>query len=276
MWLEKLQVPFYLVEQVQLGPWDSVLCTVGNYLVVRVIVPGGRAIFNALNLRTFEIEKQWPLPCIHSLQEGISLPLVCYETIGQKFALEGCAACEVIRIHDVKAGHVFKAYEGVQPYQICSGPAQTIFAFDGNAQKVLQLTPASPITFQFVVKAMSFGMQIVEMKYFDSADVFVLAGTDPAKLMGIKTTERGYKVLWQYVHTIGNMPLNPTDIAITHPTKLVCVANIDGVLVLNPSDGSIVLHKLLEEEKVQSIEWTNVNLITSQANGLISVYKYGL
>ena len=276
MWLDKLQASYYLVEQVQLGPWDSALCTVGNHLVVRGFVQGGRASFNALNLRNFAIENRWSLPCRHSLEEGIPLPLVSYEIKGQEFVLEGCATCEVIRIHSVNTGCVSKAYEGAQPFQICTGPAQTIFVFDGNAKKILQLTPASPITFDFVVKAMSFDMRIVGMKYFDNADVLVLAGADPSKLMGIKTTERGYKIMWQYVHMIDNLPLNPTDVAITHPTKLVCVANIDGVLVLNPSDGTIVFHKLLEEDKVQSVEWVNNNLITSHTDGLISVYEYAL
>ena len=260
-------------EKVQFQPLDSVLCIVGNYLVSRGFAPDGRATFNALNLRTFEIANQWSLPCYHSLENAIPLLLVSYEITGQEFVLEGCAACEVIRIHNVEEGHFFEAYGGGKPYQLCTGPAQTIFVFDGDDKTILQL---SPTTFDCVVRAMSFDMRIVGMKYFDNADVLVLAGADPSKLMGIKTTERGYKIMWQYVHMIDNLPLNPTDVAITHPTKVVCVANIDGVLVLNPSDGTIVFHKLLEEHRVQSIEWVNDNLITSQTDGLISVYKYAV
>ena len=278
MWLDKLQASYCMVEQVQLRPWDSALCTVGNHLVVRGYVPGGKAAFNVLNLRNSVQVNQWPLPCIHSSEEAIPLPLVCYESSGTKYVLEGCAVCEVIRMYDPKSGEVHEAYEGKQPYQVCAGPAETIFVFDGNEKKILQLTPASyvPLKFNFVVKSMSFDMQIVGMKYFDNCDVIVLAGAEPPKVMGIKTTEGGYKVLWQHVHKVGDLPLNPTDVAIAHPTKLVCVANIDGVLVLNPFDGSVILHKLLEEDKVQSIEWVNDNLITSQTDGLISVYKYAL
>ena len=278
MWLDKLQASYFLVEQVQLRPWDSALCTVGNNLVVRGMTHGGEATFNVLNLRSLGLVNRWSLPCLHSSEEGISLPLVSYESSGTKYILEGCAACEVIRIYDVKTGELHEAYEGIQPYQICAGPAETIFVLDGNSKKVLQLTPSPYLTlkFNFVVKSMAFDMHIVGMKYFDNCDVIVLAGAEPPKLMGIKTTERGYKVLWQYVHEVQGIPLNPTDVAITHPTKLVCVANIDGVLVLNPSDGSFVQTKLLEEDKVQSVEWTNDNLITSQTDGLLSVYKYEL
>ena len=273
LWLEKLVPSHFLEEEVQFQPLDSVLCIVGNYLVARGFVPDGTATFNALNLRTFEIANQWSLPCRHSLEKATPLPLVSYEIKGQEFVLEGCAACEVIRIHNVEKGHVFEAYGGVEPYQICTGPAQTIFVFDGKAKTILQL---SPTIFDCVVRAMSLDMQIVGMKYFDNADVLVLAGTKPPTLMGVKMRKRRHKVLWQYLYEVGDLPLNPTDVAITHPTKLVCVANKDGVLVLNPSDGSVVLHKLLQEANLQSIEWVNDNLITSQTHGPTSVYKYKL
>ena len=258
------------------------LCSAGNYLAVRDFVDVGNATMNLVDLGTLSVVQRWTFPCPHYSSDS-PLPMVGYSMGGTHFVLEGCAACEWLRIHNVHYRTIYQAYPGsIQTRLICTGPAQTIFVLDGGTQNILQLSPDqvpndhSYVTFSHVLKEIKFNMEIVGMKYFDSSDVIVLAAARPPKVMGIKTSARGYKILWQCVDQLGDIPLNPIDVAIMHPNELACIANTDSVLVVNPSDGSIVFYRLLDEDKVQGIEWCNDNLVTLQIDGLISVHKIAL
>ena len=226
------------------------MCFANNHLVVcgQLFPPKNKFVIHLYNKTNGTLLETWEMACKHQLFTcKVSLVACKFSGTTEESLVYNCTKCNVIYIYEKDANSFGIAIEDSTKFTLCKGPGGTVLAADRLGWCVKQLV-ASGMNYQFSMLAdLHFEQKCVFSRptatkaicYAPCCDtlVAVVEFDSNEDIWGVSLSTG--RLLWSFCKHDDDLDFLPKDICYTGQ-GLVCVANSDNVLLVDPVDGALV------------------------------------